>query len=655
MTQRNIQHIGTIFREASIRLLEAGGDDADVVIEGVYSTGSAVRRWDWDLGPYNEELSIDAAHIRRDRLDAGVVPILLDHVPTVRNTVGIVFEDWIEGSKAYFRAKLERGTPDADAILNKVRQGIIKTVSVGYRVHKLLEVTTAGEKLPTLRAIEWEPWEISFTPVPADAGAKLRKEDGNASVYPCEITRSNPVSTGDTSMTTATQANQTPAPEVVPAPIETRAAVTPAADPSAAIQAAIEAERQRSGEIRNLCTRHAMDAAFTEKLIVEGRSVQEAGSAILQALAERSAATPTNTTTASVGHSYDDPAVIRSALVEAYAFKVSPGQRPDGKAREFIGRSFLEGFGELLQARGERVEISREKLAERALHTTSDFPVILGDAAHRVIAPDYEASAPTYKQIANQIQFTDFRPHYVLKTGEFPALEKLGEGGEIKSKSIDDAKQESAQLETKAVMIGVSRNLLINDSLGQVAGILAKYGRRIAAQENKAAWDFLKSNPKLLSDGTALFHANHKNLYPTAVASPDHDTLSAIRAMLRKHETDGIPHNFSLKTLYVDPDLETDAERLAASILAAVTGEVNVFSGKFGVIVEPNLSSHNSWYAATSVSEAPTLVYGYLNGAEGPQVDTREGWNRMGMELRIVSDWGIGLNGEKGIVRVNKA
>lgn len=665
MTKPTTQHFGAFFREALVqRVDDSGVDGAEVFFEAVYSTGSATRRHDWDIGPYNEELSIDPAHIRGDRLDAGIVPILLDHVPTVRNTVGIVNKHWIEGGKAYVRFKMETGTPEADAIVNKLRQGIIRTVSVGYRVHKMTQITAASatEKTPTFRAIDWEPWEISFTPIPRDAGATLRSE-GDADAYPCEIilTRNT---TGEPSMTTA--ANPAPAatttPEaVVPAPIETRAAVTPTpapaapADPTAAIQAAIEAERQRSSEIRNLCTRHAMDATFTEALVLQGRSVQDAGNAILEQLAARAAATPTNTQTAVVGHSYDDPDVLVRAYVDALAAKVSDRIKPEGKALEFMGRGLMEGFQEILVARGERPIFNKIKLAERAFMSTSDLPVALGNAMHRVMDADYEAAPTTYKEIASQSDYVDFRDHEHLRGTEFPPLQELGEGGEIKRATIGDGRLEKSRINTKAVIIPFTRELFINDSIGWLQQHFSKLGRRVAAQENKAVWDYILSNPKMQYDNKAVFHADHGNLHASAVASPDVAVLSLIRAALRAHKSEGIPLNFTLKTLFVDPTLETDVEKLATSLLATALGDVNPFSGKFRVVVEANLDTHNAWYAATDKADAPVITFGYLSGNSGPQVSTKEGWSTLAAELRVVHDFGFGVIGDKGIYKVRKS
>lgn len=655
MTIRNVQHLGTIYREATVSRAEADDED-DVTFEAVYSTGAAVRRWNWDVGEFSEELEVTPSAIRTGRLNTGGFPILLDHRQSVRDLVGVVLSHRIENGKAYVKFKMERGTPEADAILNKLRQGILKNVSVGYHPHRMREEISSDSQIPTFRVIDWEPVEISLVAVPADAGAVVRKE-GDQAAYPCEIIRSNPATTqGEPSMTIATQANPTPAPEATTAGTETRAAAPTPVDVNAAIARALETERQRSTEIRTLCETHQIDAVTSDRLVTEGRSVTEANAVVLQVLAERSAATSTNTTTrAQVGHSYDDPAVLTRAFEDALAARISSRIKPEGKAVEFMGRGLKESFREILAARGERPIFNDIKLAERAFHSTSDFPVMLSTAMHRVMDADYTAAPSTYKEIATQSDYSDFRDHEHMRGSEFPALQDLGEGGEIKRSTIADGRLEKSRINTQAVIIPFTRELFINDSIGYLQNHFGKMGRRIAAQENKAVWDFIASNPKMMYDNKAVFHADHGNLHGSVVASPDVDILSKIRAALRAHKSDGIPLNFTLRTLFVDPTLETEAEKLATTIQAIVTGEVNVFSGKFNVVVEANLDSHNAWYGATDKADAPVVTYGYLSGNSGPQVATKEGWSTLGAELRVVHDFGFGVIGDKGIYKVRKS
>ncbi|MBY5475722.1 hypothetical protein HFO84_00050 [Rhizobium leguminosarum] len=161
---RNL-NLATVYREADISRAD-GADDADNIFVACYSTGAAVRRWDWDYGDFMEELSVDPAHIRSGRLDTGALPILLDHRQGIRNQFGVVEKHWIENGRAFVQFRMETGTPEADAILNKLKQGIVRSVSVGYRIHTLIERKEA-DKIPTLTATDWEPFEISLVSVPA--------------------------------------------------------------------------------------------------------------------------------------------------------------------------------------------------------------------------------------------------------------------------------------------------------------------------------------------------------------------------------------------------------------------------------------------------------------------------------------------------------
>jgi len=651
--------LSTVYREATVTRAEQMEGADDNVFVACYSTGAAVRRWNWDYGDFLEVLSVQPGHVRTGRLDSGALPILLDHEQGVRNTFGVVERAWIDNGQGFVQFRMETGSPDAEAVLNKVRQGIVRSVSVGYRIHSLTE-TKDGDKIPTLTATDWEPFEISLVSVPADAGATVVRKDGDDGAYPCHLILNRSVSpTGESHMKTIKKIVDGIEVEVTVADDAAEAnrgiaPVAPAVDAQAIATRAVEADRARQHAIRTLGRKFNIDADVIDDMAARGLTVEEANGKVLDIMAERSHSTQTSSTIR-VGHSYDDPAVLSRAFEDALAAKVSANIRAEGKATEFLGRSMLEGFAEILVARGERPIFSKEELVARALHTTSDFPVMLSTAMHRVMQADYAAAPTTYRQIGTQSNFGDFRDHEYMRGSEFPALKPLGEGGEIQAATINDARLEKTRVGTEAIRIPLSRNLLINDSTGYLTQHFGKLGRRIAAQENKAAWDLVLANPKMNYDGKSAFHADHGNLHAAPVASPDIAILSAIRAALRSRKSEGIPLNFNLAWLIVDPSLETDTEKLATSILAAVTGDVNPFSGKFKVIVEANLDAHNAWYGATNPADAPVLTYGYLGGNSGPMVDTQEGWSRLGMELRVVHDFGVGFIGDQGIYKVKKS
>ena len=156
-------------------------DEATNSIEVVWSTGARVRRLSWCDGPYDEELVVSAGAVRLDRLNAGA-PLLNTHGSRdLCNVIGNVVRGTakIVGGEGVCRVSLSKAPGDAD-IVQKIRDGNINNVSVGYRIHKV-EKTEGLEGDPALwRVIDWEPFEISAVPIPADAGSQFRSEGGEA-------------------------------------------------------------------------------------------------------------------------------------------------------------------------------------------------------------------------------------------------------------------------------------------------------------------------------------------------------------------------------------------------------------------------------------------------------------------------------------------
>lgn len=157
-------------------------------VDLIFSTGAAVERRDYWTGQrYLEVLSLDPKHVRLQRLNAAG-PLLDAHSAW---SVGDVLGAVVPGS-----ARIEKGKAIAtvkfsaraavEEIWQDVKAGIHRSVSVGYRVHKFEEDAGKDNKIPTRTAVDWEPYEISLVPMPADAGARVRKDD-KSNCNPCVI------------------------------------------------------------------------------------------------------------------------------------------------------------------------------------------------------------------------------------------------------------------------------------------------------------------------------------------------------------------------------------------------------------------------------------------------------------------------------------
>lgn len=174
-------------RAAEVRA--ASFDDADNTIEVVWTTGAAVRRYDWRNGRYySEVLDVSPKSVRLDRLNAGA-PFLDTHNDwSLRSVIGSVVPGSakVSGGVGTARVKLSRSDDDA-TVIEKIKDGIIRNISVGYAIHKVVKTDADGDGMDDeWRVVDWEPLEISAVPVPADAGSQIRKDDEQA-LMPCEF------------------------------------------------------------------------------------------------------------------------------------------------------------------------------------------------------------------------------------------------------------------------------------------------------------------------------------------------------------------------------------------------------------------------------------------------------------------------------------
>lgn len=172
-------------------------DEAQRTCEVCFSTGSDVVRYDWMSDKrYVERLAITPEAMRLERLNSGA-PLLDTHSSyRLADQIGAVVPGSvrIEKGKAYATVKFS-ARAEVAPVLQDVKDGILRSVSVGYRIHRFEEETPKGNALPVRTATDWEPFEISMVSMPADIGAKVRKEE--IVTNECVIVRRNATADAD--------------------------------------------------------------------------------------------------------------------------------------------------------------------------------------------------------------------------------------------------------------------------------------------------------------------------------------------------------------------------------------------------------------------------------------------------------------------------
>ena len=219
-------------------------------VELAFSSEAPVARWFGD-----EILDHDPKSIRLSRLNDGG-PVLVDHDGT--DHVGVVEQVVISGDRMG-RAQVRFGkSARAEEIWQDVKDGIRKSVSVGYRIHKMaLESETDG--MESYRATDWEPYEISMVSVPADAQVGIgRAATGEHITEVTNIQIKHEESTMDTK-----------APEA-----------TPVVDNTFAIEDVRKAELSRITDIEAIGNQHGF-STDARAAITSGQSANEFRSHVL--------------------------------------------------------------------------------------------------------------------------------------------------------------------------------------------------------------------------------------------------------------------------------------------------------------------------------------------------------------------------------------
>lgn len=165
--------------------------EAENAVDLVFTTGATVRRakfsWDDGMQEFDEELVVSGNSVRLERLNSGA-PFLDTHSTySLSSVIGAVVPGSakISGGQGLARVQLSRA-PDDAATVQKIADGIIRNVSVGYRIHGVERIEKEGQ-MPLVRVIDWEPMELSAVPIGADAGAGIRSGEEKIS-FPCLVT-----------------------------------------------------------------------------------------------------------------------------------------------------------------------------------------------------------------------------------------------------------------------------------------------------------------------------------------------------------------------------------------------------------------------------------------------------------------------------------
>jgi hypothetical protein len=639
-------------------------DAAENTVEIVFATEAPVLRNTWE-GKYFEILRCVGSSVRMDRLNNGGPVVDTHGTYSITNQLGVVVKAWVDQKTKECRAIVKLSQREEwKGVADDIKAGIIRNISVGYRIYKVEVDDSSDNETPNYNVTDWEPYEISFCPMPADYMAGTRS--GNVTENEVTIISKNSNQNNMPKNAEGAQGNEPETrtePAATPAPAATVDTAERSAEPAATqldenqVRAS---ERKRIADIRTTARIAGVtDEAFVNNLIDKGTATDEARAAIINKAAASETAQPSPQSGSRIVA--DEADKIRGGaeifLMQRSGIAIAKETKPEHLefAKQFRGMTLLDIAKDSLKRAGVDYRgMDKMEIVGRAFtSSSSDFPVLLEGTTRRILLAAYGIQADSWKEFCMVGSVSDFRTHKRLRMGSFSKLDAVNENGEYKTKAITDAESESISASTFGNVINVSRKMVINDDLQGFTRLAQMLGRAAARSIEIDVFTLLASNPTM-GDGVALFHADHNNVGTGGAMSVTTFDELRVKMASQKDKDNNDYLDLRPSVLLCGVGYGGGARVLnQAQYDPSVSNKFQVpnkVAGLFGKIVDTPRITDTKYYAFADPNVEPVIEVAFLDGNQTPFMESRNGFEVDGVEWKIRHDYGVGAIGWRGAV-----
>ena len=278
------------------RIMSVDKVDAEKrTLELSFSSDAEIKRW----GAI-EVLDHSAGAVDLTRLNNGG-PLLFNH--DLDEVLGVIERAWLDGTgkgRALVRFSKRE---DAEEVWQDVQDGILRNVSVGYRINELKLKESRDDGTDVYLVTKWEPYEISIVTAPADTSVGVGRQINPQTTQPKSpilmnrteminllrtrgITVADEISDADLHALFARSINPPAAPAADPAAIAARAVsgIQVGEDNSAGATA----ERNRAKAILAAGEQYGQ-RDLAQRAVSEGKSLDAFRAELLEAVNQRNA------------------------------------------------------------------------------------------------------------------------------------------------------------------------------------------------------------------------------------------------------------------------------------------------------------------------------------------------------------------------------
>lgn len=608
------------------RAEEGQGDSRQVQLS--FSSEDPYKRLWWTEILDHADGAVDLSRLE----DIGV--LLFNHDPN--RPVGKIVDVGIDSNAHRGVATVQfDDDQDSDTIYQKVLSGTLKGVSVGYRV-AVWETVNEGKTSTDGRftgpcdiARKWTPYEISIVSVPADATVGVNRE----------------LEGGENRMDETNQKVKTNMGQPTGGPERRNdipVTATDQTDRGDSFTRTIQAERDRVTEIMNLCRNFDISP---DEYIQKGATVDSVRAAVLQTLATRRVPEQVSVVT-------DEMDKFRAAATDGLALRAGVRlDKPADGAMDFRGKRLLRLAAECIE-REKNVDtrgMDDEMLVREALTPSSAFSGILSNVANKSMAQAYQVVPTTFQLWTGVGTNSDFKVATRYRISEADELLPMTENGEFKDSTLTEGAATTV-VGTYGRSFSITRKAIINDDLGALSQIPAKYGAAARRGINKLVYKILTTNPTI--EKAKLFSETHGNLTAQDITVAG---LGVAKALMARQKNIGGKEALNVQPAYliVPPELEVTAVQLISSVVDPTKNNAtpNPFANRLTVVADPELTNEKEWYLTAAPMVLPGIEVTYLNGKDTPTMESAIQFDTLGIKWRIYMDFGVNLIDFRGLLK----
>ena len=325
------------------------------------------------------------------------------------------------------------------------------------------------------------------------------------------------------------------------------------------------------------------------------------------------------------------------------------GRESDETANEYRHFSLFELAKESLTLAGVDFRgLDRHGVISAAFQPGGDFPGLVENIAVKEVLRGYEETEEPYRTLARIGNLPDFKVGSRTGLSHAPSLPENIENEEVQTIRMQDRKQ-NIQLATYAGKVGLSRQAIINDDLGEFGRVAMRVGggARRTVGDRFANVFTQDANGQTIDEGSARIFAAARNNTGTAGA-PSTATFDEFRTLMAvQTDVSGSAKNLNIMPSYIYcPHAKAGAARKVVDSEFDVGGSEdrttpNTERGRWqGVIADSRLDavSTDRYYALADPNRFDTVEVAFLDGQDAPTIQRVEMFDVLGINFVVWID-----------------